>query len=227
VEDEKDAGAAAAVASGSKKGVVSSPSPSAVSTVAADAELGGGAAAAASTTNTKRVSFPEDGKRDGETVNGGKGGKGGKTTTATPPPPQRRRSVFLQRPAELKGFWPKLAEVAICALRQLLLIFPVSRREFLDMREAWLAAHKLFPASPPPSSSSELDNRSVGSGTTSGDIVAVEEKNINGSPFLVSSTLPPISFADYVMKSFDDDVAGIVGLVRSLVVSGRGRKNGG
>lgn len=191
---------------------------------------------------------------------------GGSTTKAVrgPPPPsppprspssppsffKRNRlfSVLLQRPGELKGFWPKLGEIAICTARQLLLLFPVTRAEFLEMRAAWMAAHELTPAAPTSSSSSlelveeagaarataaaagtgEGSERAVGIGSGDprrgvGDFVTVgvnsyggvegKKTAAGGSPLVVSSTLPPISFADYVMKSFDDDVAGIVGLV--------------
>lgn len=126
---------------------------------------------------------------------------------------------MLQRPAELEGFWAKLGEICICMLRQLLVLFPVTKREYLDMREAWLAAHRLSDGSGVGGKGNKSisrrcccssEKKSKGDGKEEGDGSCCA----CGCAVPATPPLPSISFADYVMKSFDDDVAGIVGLVR-------------
>ena len=240
-----DASAAAAAATDALEAGPSASAPA--------VEMGAAAAALGLGLSRKRVSFLEE-------IEGGRGAAAaavaaGKktapetatttTTTTAVTPSQRRRSVLLQRADKLDGFWPKLGEVGICILRQLLVLFPVTKREYLEMREAWMAAHGLDGSGAAAVAAaggkgkeegccccccreSKDDGDGGDGGGGGGDDVKGEKCCSCGGA--ASSSLPPICFADYVMKSFDDDVAGIVGLVRRefflfLVRARRRRKN--
>ena len=110
----------------------------------------------------------------------------------------------------------------------MLVLFPVTKREYLDMREAWMAAHGLLDGKDGKASSGKEGEGACGcccreKGRARGDEDGKEEKEKKCCPCgcsaaSASKSLPPICFADYVMKSFDDDVAGIVGLVRIVLV---------
>lgn len=193
------AAAAAALEDGSSSAALKAPSKKRV-TFPGEIE-GNGTAAPAAATATAAVTT---------TTTTTTTAAAGTTASSTPPP--RRRSFLLQRPAKLEGFWAKAAEVCICTLRQLLVLFPVTKREYLDMREAWLAAHKLGGG-----------DGGAGKGERGGGCCCErkgsEKEDGAGNCCACGCAasppaLAPISFADYVMKSFDDDVAGIVGLVR-------------
>ena len=239
-----DASAAAAAAADALEAGPSASAPA--------VEMGAAAAALGLGLSRKRVSFLEE-------IEGGRGAAAaavaaGKktapetatttTTTTAVTPSQRRRSVLLQRADKLDGFWPKLGEVGICILRQLLVLFPVTKREYLEMREAWMAAHGLDGSGAAAVAAAGgkgkeegccccccRESKGDGDGGDGcgggGDGKGEKCCSCGGA---ASSSLPPICFADYVMKSFDDDVAGIVGLVRRefflfLVRARRRRKN--
>ena len=239
-----DASAAAAAAAAALEAGPSASAPA--------VEMGAAAAALGLGLSRKRVSFPEE-------IEGGRGAAAaavaaGKktapatatttTTTTAVTPSQRRRSVLLQRADKLDGFWPKLGEVGICILRQLLVLFPVTKREYLEMREAWMAAHGLDGSGAAAVAAAggkgkeeggcccccreSKDDGDGGDGCGGGGDGKGEKCCSCGCA--ASGSLPPICFADYVMKSFDDDVAGIVGLVKRefflfLVRVRRRRKN--
>ena len=200
-----------------------SSSSDAAATAAAAALEDGSSALGAGVPSRKRVSFPEEIEGNGTAAPAATATAAVTAspvaTAATAPSRRRRRSVLLQRPAELEGFWAKLGEICICMLRQLLVLFPVTKREYLDMREAWLAAHRLSDGSGVGGKGNKSisrrcccssEKKSKGDGKEEGDGSCCA----CGCAVPATPPLPSISFADYVMKSFDDDVAGIVGLVR-------------